>query len=109
MKPICLFLLFLVLTSCKYFLADAYHFKHVEIFSQVVKLNELEQVKSNFYFGNMLENKDSCSVWPEMDGRIRTVARIYDACHDTCLIEWIVDSNVVDKIKILEFFDNPDQ
>ena len=81
------------------------HFSSVKVHSDVFEKDKKHLWKARIYFGNPAREVEDCFISFEKNNRMMTDVSVYTACYDTCSVEWILDTSVVEKIQLLELID----
>lgn len=63
------------------------------------------QLSAKIYRGNPVRQVDDTFIMQEDGGPLETKAMIYGDCEDVCVVEWLVDSNIVERIILRELTD----
>ncbi len=63
-------------------------------------------MSAKIYRGDPLRQVDDTFIMQEDGGPLETKAMIYGDCEDICVVEWLVDSNVVERISLRELTDS---
>ena len=65
-------------------------------------------MSAKIYRGNPVRQVDDTFIMQEDGGPLETKAMIYGDCEDVCVVEWLVDSNIVERIILRELTDGSD-
>ena len=98
MKKICLIVFLFFLSGCE----SPRAFSSVSIYSLDFNKEWGQGLSAKIYRGNPVRQVDDTFIKQEKGGLLETQALIYGDCEDICVVEWLVDSNVVERISFRE-------
>ena len=101
MKKICLIVILFLLSGCE----SPRAFSSVSFYSHDFNKEWGGQLSAKIYRGEPLRQVDDTFIMQEDGGPLETKAMIYGDCEDICVVEWLVDSNVVERISLRELTD----
>ena len=104
MKKICLIVILFFLSGCESLRA----FSSVSFYSHDFNKEWDGQLSAKIYRGNPVRQVDDTFIMQEDGGPLETKAMIYGDCEDVCVVEWLVDSNIVERIILRELTDGSD-
>ena len=83
-------------------------FSSVLIYSSKYELKKDQRLNSVIHVGNPVRQVNDCLIKQEKDGHVVTETMLGGACTDGCIVQWLVDSNVVEQISLLELTNGND-
>jgi hypothetical protein len=83
-------------------------FSNVLIYSSKYELKKDQRLNSVIYVGNPVRQVNDCLIKQEKDGHVVTETMLGGACTDGCIVQWLVDSNVVEQISLQELTNGDD-
>ena len=104
MKKICLIVILFLLSGCE----SPRAFSSVSFYSHDFNKEWGGRLSAKIYRGNPVRQVDDTFIMQEDGGPLETEAMIYGDCEDVCVVEWLVDSNIVERIILRELTDGSD-
>ena len=95
---LCCVLLFLA--GCMWPLENPMAFSSVLIYSSKYELKKDQRLNAVIHVGNPVRQVNDCLIKQEKDGHVVTETMLGGACTDGCIVQWLVDSNVVEQISL---------
>ena len=103
---LCCVLLFLA--GCMWPLENPMAFSSVLIYSSKYELKKDQRLNAVIHVGNPVRQVNDCLIKQEKDGHVVTETMLGGTCIDGCIVQWLVDSNVVDQISLQELTNGND-
>ena len=83
-------------------------FSSVLIYSSKYELKKDQRLNAVIHVGNPVRQVNDCLIKQEKDGHVVTETMLGGACTDGCIVQWLVDSNVVEQISLQELTNGND-
>ena len=108
MNKICLIVFLFFLAGCMWPLENPMAFSSVLIYSSKYELKKDQRLNAVIHVGNPVRQVNDCLIKQEKDGHVVTETMLGGACTDGCIVQWLVDSNVVEQISLQELTNGDD-